>query len=447
MEDIFSMEVESREYLFDFVTSPLKKYLQEFLEETKILPRTAKSVIKTYGSCRYEGEKGKDIDIAIITESRIDRIDFFKYIQKKNEEIKNNDIKKMFDIMVIPDAYVPILTFKIIKDANNSANSKTISVDLVLIRTTIDPNKFNERINILNDGFIIKTLCDEESKRSISGLRSWVWMDQYMEKNKYYMNYDIFMKALKVIKEWARRRQIYGAKYGYPGGIAWCFMLFDVYKKCNDNHINNENPIDLLFQFFETYCCHHQLANWKKKNDVPIIISINSDHNIDQGKKRNSVITSYLQIWTPTIPDINSTYSVSKYALKNIIHEFEKLKDVVKSKDKKLLLINILKRDYNIFDEFTHFIKIGFKNDVIPEIKEIGLLQSRLHKLTKKIEKSCHDIESIRLLNGSFHDHYFIGIKNKQKINLTNVINEFKLKDIQTISNKVFIVNRKITSN
>jgi len=64
--------------------------------------------------------------------------------------------------------------------------------------------------------------------------------------------------VLRVVRVWAQRRQIYGARFGYLGGISWaCMVAFVCRTQRPDSH-----PSDTLLELFEV------LTTWRWKDQA-----------------------------------------------------------------------------------------------------------------------------------------------------------------------------------
>jgi poly(A) polymerase len=106
----------------------------------------------------------------------------------------------------VREAYVPIIKMEY----------RGVSIDLIFasLPTMSQIPKDLEGV----DKTMLRGL-DDTTMRSVNGTRVTLELLQSVPQIK------SFRHALRAVKFWANQRAIYGAVFGYPGGIAWAIMV------------------------------------------------------------------------------------------------------------------------------------------------------------------------------------------------------------------------------
>ena len=106
----------------------------------------------------------------------------------------------------MPDAYVPVLKMKL------------MGVDIDLLFAQVDLMTVRDNFNLSDNAEQLLRNMDERDVRSVNGVR--VTEDIL---NLVYPK-DVFKTALKVIRLWAKRRNIYSNAMGFLGGVSWAIL-------------------------------------------------------------------------------------------------------------------------------------------------------------------------------------------------------------------------------
>ncbi|KAF2864988.1 Poly(A) polymerase central domain-containing protein [Massariosphaeria phaeospora] len=192
------------------------KHLQRVVEE--FIRRAAKAKgfpastvdngggkICTFGSYAL-GAYGpaSDIDTLVVAPRHVNMDDFFEHFPPTFKEMSlASDIA---EFTAVKDAYVPIIKMEYLG----------ISIDLLFASLPSVPN-VKQDMDLLEKG-VLRGL-DDAAMRSVNGTRVTKELIESVPQVK------SFRHALRAIKLWSNQRAIYGAVFGYPGGVAWAIMV------------------------------------------------------------------------------------------------------------------------------------------------------------------------------------------------------------------------------
>lgn len=113
----------------------------------------------------------------------------------------------------------------------------------------------------------LKNSRDLSSVQSMNGVRDTQFILKTVGENK-----QSFLNLLKMIKIWAKRREMYSGKLGFMGGYSWAILCAYVIKKEKPSESSSKD--DLLKIFFSTF------SNWEwDKNFISIVD--NTNYKID----------------------------------------------------------------------------------------------------------------------------------------------------------------------
>ncbi|CAI6336331.1 unnamed protein product [Periconia digitata] len=146
-----------------------------------------------------------DIDTCIVGPKSVSREDFFH--EFRDIFYGMSDSKDITEFVMVPDAFVPIIKIEY----------RGIAIDLVYCSLRTQATIADD-IDLIGDTSILQKLEDVDI-RTINGPRVVQEMLQAVPQLK------SFRFALRTIKLWANQRGIYGAVFGFPGGIAWAIMV------------------------------------------------------------------------------------------------------------------------------------------------------------------------------------------------------------------------------
>lgn len=232
-------------------------------------------------------------------------------------------------------------------------------------------------------------------------------------------NIENFQGLCKVIKLWAKQRNLYSGLNGYLSGISWtilCAKICLIYP--------NLSVPDLIQKFFKIY----SLWDWS------IPISINPSESPYYPNSYNSLMT----ITTPIYPSYNTAYTLIPSAFSLIVTELELASKIVKDIIEGFQEWQILFEDLDFFQQYKFYIKV-----VISACGEndyetwSGLIFSRIKYLLLELERG-YPRPLVNFFNKSFESsnkgfkyskQYFIGLKfnfrESVKVDLRSPIQNF----------------------
>lgn len=191
-------------------------------------------------------------------------------------------------------------------------------------------------------------------------------------------NHDSFKLALRAVKLWAKKRGIYSNVMGYLGGVSWAML---VARTCQ--FYPNLAAATVLLKFFTIF----SLWPWPK----PCFLRDNSkdsgnlgftvwDSNINPADRYH-----LMPIITPSYPQQNSTYNVTKSTKTVILEEFERAKvlcdQITKGLDGKEW--KDLFEPIKFFQMYAHFLAIISSS----QSEWIGLVESKIRHLVTSLER------------------------------------------------------------
>lgn len=236
----------------------------------------------TSGSYRLNiAEKGMDIDTICVAPRQVTRDDFFdslKAILEDHDSITN--------LTSVETAQVPLITF----------DFEDINIDLLFASLPVDSipkDNFD-----INDDNVLRGV-DSSTEKTLNGPRVTNLIERLVP------NFPSFLKLVRCVRLWAKRRGLYSNKMGYLGGVN-CNILSAFICQLYPN----ASASVLLERFF------YVLRDWKWP--TPILLTPISDAGLgfepwdpSFGGNRFHV----MPILTPAYPSMNSTVSVSRQTL------------------------------------------------------------------------------------------------------------------------------------
>jgi len=275
-----------------------KNMSHQMVDETRVR-------LYTFGSFRLGVHNtGADIDVLCVGPKHVTHYDFFN---SWVEMLKEN--YRVSDILAVPESYVPLCKFKF----------DSVDIDMVYARVqldVIDAETFDifDNRNLKN--------ADAKSVMSLNGARV---TDRILSLVP---DTQVFRKALRAIKHWAKQRAIYSNVMGYLGGVSWAILtarVCQLYPK--------SNAASIIVRFFRFYDL------WQFGYTTPIVLDhIENDRELGfpiwDPTNNSSQKLERMAIITPAYPAINSTFRVSQSTFQVLKAEFKRAKEVT-SPDKK----------------------------------------------------------------------------------------------------------------
>jgi poly(A) polymerase len=241
-------------------------------------------------------EPGADIDTICVAPNFCLREHFFSSL--KDRLLAHPDVTNLTSVEA---AKVPLITF----------DFREVNIDFLFARMAENtiPNDINDRIF---EDEILKNL-DEASVMSVNGPRATYMISRLVP------NYDNFLTVLRCIRVWAKRRGLYGNKYGYLGGIncnilvAFVCQLFP--EAC---------PSTLLHRFFRVY------SSWSWPSPIQLNhIKPNMPGDDFHIWSEDYDYKDRMPMITPAYPAMNSSKSVSENSLRVMTNEFIKGNEIM----------------------------------------------------------------------------------------------------------------------
>jgi len=292
IEDIKERQLKER--LLIEITTTVRNWVTDVCIRTGIphdLAKEAGANIYTSGSYRLGlRERGADIDTICVRPNHVTRDDFFGTLQtlmENNPQVEN--------VTSIPDAKVPMIGF----------DYEGVAIDLLfaqLPRTSIPRNLDISDDNILRG-------VDEGTLLSLNGPRVTDLLVKVVP------NHETFLKVLRCVRIWAKRRALYSNKIGFLGGVNWAILVAFVCKL-----YPKAAPARVLYRFF------WWMKEWKWPTPIMIctVKDVGLGKKIWDPKKNHSDGRDLMPIITPAYPAYNSSFNVSKSTLQCMKNEFER---------------------------------------------------------------------------------------------------------------------------
>uniref|UniRef100_A0AAQ6AFQ6 Poly(A) polymerase n=1 Tax=Amphiprion ocellaris TaxID=80972 RepID=A0AAQ6AFQ6_AMPOC len=286
-------ELQHRETVLKKLETLYKEWLQEMCDQMNV-PEVVKAKVGgkvlPFGSYHLGvHSKGADIDALCVGPGFLDRKDFFtSFFEKLKAQ------KEVKDIRAIEETYVPVIKL----------TYEGIEIDLVFGR--LAQKSVPEKLNLLDDKYVLG--LDKRCIRSLNGYRVTEEILQHVP------NVHNFRIALRVIKLWAKQRNIYSNSLGFLGGVSWAIMVARICQV-----YPNATPATLVIKFFKVY------STWI----WPVPIQLHRvknclDRNIWNPNVNPSDRCHQMAIITPAYPQQNTSVNVSRSSLAVLTEEIER---------------------------------------------------------------------------------------------------------------------------
>ena len=277
-------------------------------------------------------EPGADIDTICVAPDFCTRDNFFTSL--KNKLLSHPDISQL---NAIQSARAPIIEFEF----------KGVNIDLLFARLPTDI--IPKDPDAYDDDKILKNV-DSATEIILNGPRVTNMIYKLVERNSIHQKIrpecqssTNFQIVLRCVRKWAKRRALYGNKFGYLGGIN-CNILVaficQLYPKAS--------PTVLLQRFFRVY------KDWEWGCEKPIMLNSIKENPPNETKiiwSRNT--KDLMPMITPAYPASNSSYTVSEFTLEIMKAEFSRGYDIVKT-----ILCDNPTNDWNkLFESSDFFLK------------------------------------------------------------------------------------------
>uniref|UniRef100_T1IT92 Poly(A) polymerase n=1 Tax=Strigamia maritima TaxID=126957 RepID=T1IT92_STRMM len=354
-QGIFETETESKHRRE--VVRKLNKLFKNWIINIRKIPNDKiGGKVCPFGSYRLGVHtKGADIDALCVAPMRIDRTDFFtSFFQLLSQQPEVSQLRS------IEESFVPLIKM----------DFDGIEVDLLFAKLNLE--QLPETLD-LRDTSHLKNL-DQKCARSLNGCRV---TDEILNLVP---NKDNFRLALRAIKLWAKRRGVYSNVLGYLGGVSWAML---VAKTCQ--LYPNASASVIVHKFFLVF------SKWKWPN--PVLLKTpevnNLGYQVWDPRVNKSDRYHSMPIITPSYPQQNSTFNVSKSTRQVIVDELTVGLGVTND-------IMIGQADWtklfeekNFFGDFRHFVVLTASTEYKEDLCEwCGLIESRIRHLVTVFDKN-----------------------------------------------------------
>lgn len=326
IDEKMPLEGRKRREQRELVLREIKDLLQQWLKErwegdSSILERLGGKICVS-GSYRLGiNDRDGDIDTICVCPQHVTIEDFFKeeggFLQKLYERKGVNEINP------VPSARVPLIQIE---------DYKGVKIDLLMAclpRVTV-PNDLN-----ISDDKVLDSLNPQDLAVNIlRGPRDTEKIGELMEDD-----FPAFRLCLRLVRYWAKQRNLWGNKYGYIGGVNCNIMVAYICRRAREIRdgvarrggvsVGKIDGITLLRMFFKWPWYVEETSRredkWKGNWKQPI-----RAWNVADGREGNWQPISYnettgdwkpspyelMPIITPTYPTMNSLTSVNDSSFK-----------------------------------------------------------------------------------------------------------------------------------
>ncbi|XP_065819936.1 poly(A) polymerase type 3-like [Labrus bergylta] len=353
------LELQHRENVVKKLESLFKDWLKEMCESMN-LPEvvTAKVGGKVFPFGSYNlgaHTKGADIDALCVGPGFLERKQFFTSFYEKLKAQKEAK-----DLRAVEEAFVPVIKL----------SYEGIEIDLVYAR--VAQRSVPQDIDILNDNFVKG--IDIHCVRSLNGYR----VTEEILRNV--PNVFTFRLALRAIKLWAKRRNIYSNMLGFLGGVSWAILVARI-----SQAYPNASASTLVTKFFKVY----NMWEWP----IPIMLK----RIVDQGfqlpvwnPRVNRADRAHLMpVITPSYPQQNSTCNVTRSTLAIIQEEIKRghtiTEEILQNKENWSKLFETS----DFLEQYKHYVMLELTSATKEQHLEwVGLLESKIRHLVGNLERN-----------------------------------------------------------
>ncbi|KAF2261764.1 Poly(A) polymeras-like protein [Lojkania enalia] len=358
------------------VLDHFQKVVEEFVRRVCKLKKLPDSTIQsaggkvfTFGSYALGvSNPGSDIDTLVVAPKHVHRDDFFERFPPTFKEM--SAAEDITEFNPVPTAYVPIIKMEYCG----------VSIDLIFVSlqsVSSIPSDFT-----LTDKALLRGL-DDTGMRCVNGTRVTHELIDAVPQVK------SFRHATRAVKLWANQRAIYGAVFGYPGGVAWAIMVARICQlypfACGAT---------ILSKFFSLMMKWH----WPR----PVMLK-----SIEEGSLGLRVWNPQIYpqdrlhlmpIITPAFPSMCATYTVMHSTKQIMMDEFKRADNILNA-------IQLGKRSWSdLFDRHTFFTQdhkyylsvIAASRSREAHDSFTGLVQSKVRLLVKGIDDSDAGVDIAR---------------------------------------------------
>lgn len=287
--------------------------------------------------------------------------DFFDHFPPTFREMSQAD--QIGELNSVPDAYVPIITMEYFG----------VSIDLIFTslptQSSIPANFELGEVNLLRG-------LDTTAMRSLNGTRVTKELLECVPQPK------SFRHALRAIKLWSNQRAIYGAVFGYPGGIAWAIMVARICQLYP--YACGSTIVSKFFNLMRKWPWPRPVMLKEVGGGGPLNLPV-WNPQVYHGDRAH-----IMPIITPAYPQMCATHSVMHSTFNVMMAEFERADEIIGA-------LNTGKKSWDdLFQKstfFTHDHKYYLSVIATCTTKDAhdafaGLVQSKVRLLAKGVDES-----------------------------------------------------------
>lgn len=352
--DLFEteQEMELRCKVLSEINKLSQRWIKELSLEKRMPPELAnqcQAKIFTFGSYRLGvHNRGADIDTLLVAPKHIERDDFFDTFQ-----IALNNMEGVEYVRPVRGAFVPVIKTKICG----------IELDIVFSTLALRSIPTDQE---LSDSNLLRGL-DQQSVRSLNGCRV---TDDILHLVP---NHESFRLALRAIKLWAKRKGIYSNVLGYLGGVSWAILTArtcQLYPKATAATIVNK----LFFVF----------SGWEWPKPVLLCNLCDNDLGLQVWDPRSNPSDKYhvMPIITPSYPQQNSTFNVTRSTRTIITDQFKQAREITDEIIKGTKTWDAFFEPIDFFGLYKHFLVLR----VSPQPEWVSLVESKIRTLVLNLE-------------------------------------------------------------
>ncbi|KAL1932566.1 hypothetical protein VTP01DRAFT_8244 [Rhizomucor pusillus] len=356
---LFESEQEAQKRVV--VLGKLNKLVKEFVYRVSkmkgfpdSLAKEAGGKIFTFGSYRLGVHgAGADIDTLCVVPKHVERDHFFTIMYDMLKERP-----EVTELTSVVDAYVPVIKM----------HFSGIPIDFLCARLAVArvPDDLE-----LADNNLLKNL-DERCIRSLNGSRV---TDEIL---RLVPNIDAFRIALRTIKLWAKKRDIYSNVMGFLGGVAWAMLVARICQL-----YPNACAASIVNRFFRI------MYQWKWPQ--PVLLKPIEDGPLQvrvwNPKLYPADKAHRMPIITPAYPSMCATHNVTDSTRTIMIKEFKRAADIVENTMIGKGKWEDLFENSNFFQAYKHYLQVtATSNSADTQLKWSGFVESKLRQLTLKLE-------------------------------------------------------------
>jgi poly(A) polymerase len=253
--------------------------------------------LKVAGSFRFGVyTESSDIDVLLIGSIYIEPHVFFTSISESLASTEG-----ITSVLNIPKTRVPIIALEV----------DGIPVDLLLASTSMA---------LLPDPFdpLDASLMESTDSKTLQSLNSARVTDYVLR----HATSPVFVPLLKLVRLWAKARGVFGAKYGYLGGVQWCLCILSLLQR-REGTYGSSSLAHMVGSFFEFMATTDWARQTLALRPLPHDVGTRNWYS-DSRKYDESMV-----VLTPTQPYTNTTYNVNPNSMIHLLSEFQRAHGLV----------------------------------------------------------------------------------------------------------------------